>query len=356
MSKSELKSRLWLLSLIIMPLMLVSCKAEFNPNDDWREIPVVYCILDQDDDTTFVRVQKCFLGEGDQRVYATVGDSINYPEGAITVRLEAWNTWIDNDGGFHRYGESPDTVFDFTYTESIDKEDGVFYSGKQPYYYCVTSGLLDTSYIYHLVIIKTATGDTIAQSETMLISGEMQLLKPNELTKFQFSGTAGSKSCEISWTKMRNARRYQPIVRFNYRDFIIDHSNTVWDTTIIRHYIDIPCSVIKSNMISQVLTTRIDQNYFLSIIKTSIGDEVVNRNIIDTVQIFVNCCTEDLSAYLFSGSHTGSIIQQSHIYTNIQGGLGVFAARRTHIFFSVPTPASSGSDYVKALKQLDIGF
>ena len=52
------------LILIAASLLLSACEVEFSPNAEWREIPVVYCVLDQDDDTTFVRVERCFLGEG----------------------------------------------------------------------------------------------------------------------------------------------------------------------------------------------------------------------------------------------------------------------------------------------------
>ena len=50
---------------VAIPLILLftSCKVEFSPNAEWKEVPVVWCVLDQMDDTTWVRVQRCFLGE-----------------------------------------------------------------------------------------------------------------------------------------------------------------------------------------------------------------------------------------------------------------------------------------------------
>ncbi len=52
------------LVLFAASLLLASCEVDFSPNASWREIPVVYCVLDQDDDTSYVRVERCFLGEG----------------------------------------------------------------------------------------------------------------------------------------------------------------------------------------------------------------------------------------------------------------------------------------------------
>ncbi len=343
---------------VLLPVALLlafaSCEVEFSPNDDWTEIPVVYCLLDQDDDSTYVRVQRCFLGQGNQYEYTAVGDSINYPQGALSVLMEEWKAAKRADGQLHRTGSAPLRVFNFAYSESA-KDDGMFYSAKQPVYVCATGGQLDSTCIYRLKIVKNATGDTIAQAETPLISGNHRLIYPNNVNLFSFTGTS-SKSCNIVWSTMSEARRYQPILRFFYRDFIIDRSSVPWDTTIIPHFIDITCDMVKSDMISSTCTTKLDQSYFLSEIKNGIGNDTCNKNIIDTIQIFITCCTEPLAAYLYATSPMGTFDQDPFTYTNIEGGLGVFASRRRHISFKVRTPSSAMDSYVKALKDLGVGF
>jgi hypothetical protein len=42
-----------------MGFMLNSCEVEFNPNSPWEETTIVYGVLDQDADTSFIRIQKC---------------------------------------------------------------------------------------------------------------------------------------------------------------------------------------------------------------------------------------------------------------------------------------------------------
>lgn len=342
--------------LIVAISSFVSCEVEFSPNAEWRETPVVYCLLDQDDDTTYVRVQRCFLGEGNQYRFAEIADSIYYPQDALTVCLEEWNTWTASDGTVHRAGDAPRQVYTFTYEELLNKENGRFYNTVQPVYVYPTAGLLDSTCIYRLLVISNGTGDTIATSETSLVYGDMTLSKPNNVTLFQFAGYSGNKSCEITWSALNNARQYQPIVRFMYRDFIINTSVTPPDTTITRRTIDIPCNLVKSNMRDPYLSTKLEQNYFLSTIRSSIIDTVCNKNIIDTVQIFITCCTEDLAAYIYANNPGGMLNQEPFIYTNINGGLGVFAARRHKLSFLVPTPVSAISNYIKTLKELNVGF
>ncbi len=345
--------------ILLMPviaLAVASCEVEFSPNAEWRETPVVYCLLDQDADTSYVRVQRCFLGEGNQYRYSNVTDSIYYPQEALTVFIEEWDSWTDGDGILHRAGGSPRKVYYFDYKEITDKEDGQFNNTVQPIYVCHTGGQLDSTCIYRLAVVKNSTGDTIAKSETTLVYGDMNLSKPNNVTLFQFSGTAGSKNCEIIWSSLQNARQYQPIVRFFYRDFIVNTSVNPPDTTISKHYIDIPCNVVKSNMRDPFLTTKLEQNYFISTINSSIEDRTCNKNIIDTVQIFITCCSEALAAYIYANNPSASLNQDPFLYTNIDGGLGVFAARRSSISFKVRTPASANSSYIKGLKDLNVGF
>lgn len=341
---------------LVLAQVFASCEVEFSPNAEWKEIPVVYCVLDQDDDSSYVRVQRCFLGSGNQYRFAEVPDSIYYPSDALTVAIEQWNATVASDGTLHRTGDAPRQVFDFSYEEILNKQEGRFYNTIQPVYACRTAGLLDSLAVYRLVVVKNATGDTIATAETQLVYGEMQLLKPNNVTYFQFAGTAGSRTCELTWRAINAARQYQPIVRFRYRDFIVNTSVNPPDTTIIPHYIDIPCNTLKSNMRDPYMTTNLEQNYFLATIRNNIEDVTSNKNIIDTVDIYINCCNESLAAYIYAGNPSGSLIQDPFTYTNINGGIGVFASRRTHIMFKIHTPVSANSNYVKSLKELGVGF
>lgn len=336
--------------LILAVILFASCEVEFSPNDEWREIPVVYCLLDQQEDTTFVRLERCFLGEGNQRNYISIPDSLYFPKGAVKVLMEEWA--LKSNGEVN--GTVPRRVFDFDYMGSSNKEDGEFYSGEMPLYICRTAGQLDSNCLYRLRVVKTTTGDTIVKGETRLVYGEMNLVHPNNTQSFQFSGS--SKDCLMEWTSMSEARQYQPIVRFRYRDFIVNYDHTPVDTTINYHYIDIPGNIVKSSLTERVLSTRMEMNYFLSTIKNNITDVDVPKNIIDTVDIFIVSCTEPLAAYLYANHPAGGISQEPFEYTNIEGGLGVFAARRRHVSFKITTPNSSVSLYIRSLKELNVGF
>ena len=346
-------------SLLLTALLalLTSCEVEFSPNAEWRETPVVYCLLDQDDDTSYVRIQRCFMGTDNQQQYTTIADSNYYPADALQVFIEEWACRQASTGSYVRSGSAPKRIFQFDYKLLTHKDDGEFYSAAQPVYCCATGGLLDTASLYRLRVVKNnATHDTLLSAETNLISGDMRLLRPNNLNKFKFTGSNANKSCEFNWTSISQARQYQPIVRFFYRDFIIDRSSLPWDTTITPHSIDIVGPTVKSSMTEASLTTRMDENYYFSAIQKALIGDSCNKNSLDTVEVFITCCSEPLAAYLYAENPSSVINQEPFTYTNIEGGLGIFGARRTHISFRVATPSSSVDAYVKALKALNVGF
>ncbi len=347
-------------ALFVAMLSLVffaACHVEFSPNSNWKDIPVVYGILDQDEDTTFIRIQRCYLGEGNNYEYAQIFDSINYVEGSIDVQMLEWDAARGerNILTISPYATAPRKVFHFQYHLLSNKEEGGFYAPYQPVYICDTKGQLDTSRVYQLLVINTASGDTIAKAETYLIGDGIILNQPSEVVGFSFTGT-GSKYCNLEWTALPRARLYQPSVRFHYFEFIVNNTNNVLDTVINRRYIDIDGNMIKNNLATKLITTRFEQSTFLNVIKDSIHDISINKIAIDTVDLTIKCCTEDLAAYIFSHQDNGSINQDRITYTNIEGGLGVFAARRSHITYRLHTPSSSTSQYKKDLEALGVGF
>lgn len=352
--------RIFPLSLLL--LLFASCKVEFSPNAEWQEIPAVYCVLDQDDDTTYVRVQKCYLGQGNAYDYMEIYDSINYPEGSIAVMIEEWNATKDADSVLHARDNAPRKVYHFDYKVLDDKDSGMFCYPGQPVYVCRTQGQLDSSCLYRLVVLKTATGDTLATATTQLLWGNMLMSKPNNATKFDFSGVS-NKSCTFVFSALQGGRRYQPMIRFYYRNYYVQSNGAGGnDTVIIPHSLDIDAGYMKSSMRSSSESYSYAQGAFLSAIKNGVQGDPLAKYVVDTVDIFMRACNEDLSLYLYSRELSGGINQTDYVHTNIRNGdaaksaVGIFAARRTHIMFTVQSPAAANTTYKKALDSLHVGF
>ena len=325
-------------------MLMIGCEVEFSPNADWKNVPVVYCLLDQDDDTTWVRVQRCYLSEGNIYQYGSNSDSINYPQGSISVALLAYQD-----------GTLKDSIA-FTYTE-IDRDSGAFAYIAQPVYYAVTKNKLRENYTYVLNVRNTADGKILATTDPItlikktngtLISKPSITVTPSgdTLGGFYFnemdpaSGAQGA--CVIQWNPLENARLYQPMVRFYY------------EAGGTRHHVDLLCPRVTSST-SEVRYTR-DQ--FLNDLKTKLIDDTSAKHYIPHVDIYLTCCSEELNAYISTSSQGTSINQEHETFSNIIGGVGVFAARRTHLYKGMPSDNSiqPGVGLHDLLLHLGVGF
>ena len=78
---------------------------------------------------------------------------------------------------------------------------------------------------------------------------------------------------------------------------------------------------------------------------------------VNHVDILIYACNEDLNAYITSQNLHVSGGQGFSPYTNIEGGLGIFGSRRTHIRERVPCDSTGKPGYLPdQLHRLGVGF
>ena len=161
-----------LILFLAMLFCFAGCEVEFDPNEEWKQVTVIYGVLDQDSDTTFVRVQKGFLGSGNYIDFAKEKDSVYYKQNEIDVFMLSYYPWDKNNAG--------DTLW-FDYTETTTKQDGDFYNETTPLYRCCTkeTGTLEKykkevynrlSYLSYapIIFISAKTGQRVDKLFTLI--------------------------------------------------------------------------------------------------------------------------------------------------------------------------------------------
>ncbi|MDC0908959.1 hypothetical protein OAQ21_02435 [Flavobacteriales bacterium] len=120
-----------------LAFIITSCETDFDVNSDWEEITVVYGLLNPNNDTQYVRINKAFLGDADAVAMASISDSINYDPSNLSVSLHKIN--------FN------DTVSSVNLDTSLVIKDSLDVNG--------TTGLfpVDNNIIYNFVILKILT-------------------------------------------------------------------------------------------------------------------------------------------------------------------------------------------------------
>lgn len=349
-----------LITFFLLVLAMSSCKVDFTPNADWKDVPSVYCVMDIDEDTVWARVQRCYLGEGDLFSYSSNPDSNNYKQGQIRVVLNAWKANVTSNGHFIQTDELVDS-WDMTYSLRLGKPEGSFSSVPQPVYYCVPGNRLskDTNCVFQLLVIRTDSGDTIASAKTELVGRLLQtdtrghlhenieniLISPNRVRGCHFGFVPDSRR-NMQWCSLPRGRGYQIGIRFYYRKF--------HDTLSV----DILGNIIPNETNKPVMSSNsINKTIFLSTIKNALADNTDSLFNVNYVDISVIVANEDLNLYISTQNDPSIVGQDRTPYTNIEGGVGIFASRRTHIVVRVPSDSTGKEMYLPAeLRNLGVGF
>ena len=303
--------------LLLAAGLFASCDADFDPNDDWQEQMMVYCLLDQDDDTTYVRVEKCFLGQGNALEFAKNKDSVYYAPDELDVKIYAYNRWDTSQ---------LEKVFDFNYSE-IYKAYGEFYSDTEcPVYYCVTKNELTTNHYYKLVIINNKTGKTVTSSSYLIMDYSIQM------NNMWFSGREmdENKRLEIKWTNFNGTADNQNIIPKQYQ--INVRLNYLKEGAI--RSIDIPVGKKLNN--NTVTSTTLSSYTTIGTIVSGIRLQLQNEHDLrlyeaQPFEIRISACGLSLFDYVSINNSTQNVLNYQPVYSNIEGGFGIFAARRQNI-------------------------
>ncbi len=285
--------------------LLSSCETDFDINASWKDITVVYGLLNQNDTIHYVRVQKAYLGEGNALHMAAIPDSNLYPS-KINVQIQEW------DGTTLKRTFTLDTISIF------NKEPGVFFNPRQPVY--VTKKILNPSFQYKLKIFNQKTQKEIA-SKTELIR-DFMIDRPGYGSNLNFT-LAPETPISIKWYSAEYGKRYQVVMRFNY----IEVMNGTTDT--LTKYVDWYSQVYKSKSLvgGELMELKINKKTLETMITGNVSQShTVTRKLLP-ITLHFQVAADDLNTFIDVNEPSSSIIQSKPEFTNINNGLGIFSAR-----------------------------
>ena len=313
-----------LLVFFLLPFVFTSCEVEFDPNEEWKAVTVIYGLLDQDEDTTFVRVQKGFLGSGNYLDFSKVRDSIYYKPEDIDVFMIS-----------HYYWEADSIVRDtfwLNYTESYHKEAGSFFADVSPIYYCVTKGRLNHTeamkQTYKIVVRNKKTMEETTASTRLI--GDYDIVSPGSYMQFQ--NRAGKQILNCQWYNINSsaasnkqgiiAKMYQPIIRFYYKN---DGKET---------FVDIPFAtqLLKNPNPGVLMSFNIELDFLLDGLEKELsGKSCSKTDRASMFELYVSSCDLNMYEYYSNSRQESMQLVDKPIYTNVNNGYGLFASRRQNI-------------------------
>lgn len=291
-----------------------SCKTDFDIDAKWKDIPVVYGLLDKSETTHYIRVNRAFLGKGNALEMTKIYDSTHYNTKNLDVRIEEYN------------GSSLLNSYQLV-TVPVSKDLGEFYDPKNPIDTVFkTDAVLNEELTYILKVTNLKSGKVIS-SQTKLVS-QVTIKNPKSVDKiFKFAKVTQA----AIWSAAKNARSSQLIIRFHYDEI----NNNTQET--VSKYVDWTFGkqeFVDMSGTGKDLSQVIEGLKFYSMLANSI---VVNPDVIrkaGKVDFMIVAAADAFNTYLDINSPSNSLVQERPNYTNITPSgeaVGIFSSRSTKV-------------------------
>ncbi|MGY8902017.1 MAG: hypothetical protein ACKVI1_05455, partial [Flavobacteriales bacterium] len=217
----------------IFTLGLTRCTTDVDLTAPYVSIPVVFGLLDAEADTQWVRINRTWLGDGDQTQIALISDSSEYETSRLSTRFVE----VDNNDNVTRVFELKDTLL-----QNKD-EDGVFFAPEHQAYYAATRGneSLNPDALYRLEIVIDDSIDVKAVTNMITVSAGNIQQPPAGLdnVKLNFANVGPSQvvypNYPFKWRSTAGASRYDAFLLVHFIEhYWADDFHTVLDSSRAR--------------------------------------------------------------------------------------------------------------------------
>ena len=313
------------LLVLITLASIISCDNDLDIIAEWKDIPVVYGILNAQDSVHYVKLNKAFLGQGDVMSMAQEFDSLYYDQEEVGLRLVEYRRTAG------QYIETKS--IEMEPTDEIEKPlEGIFCAPDQIIYKSDAS--LNNERYYSAQVYDKSV-DTVIASNLIPIDvlSPLQIIKPNPASALNLVPN-GNYPITVEWPPLEGAALYELKIRFHYVEQQIANLS---DTT--HEYIDwilpyrLPTSSITSESISldaeqflNFLAVNIDENpnVYRQVKGMQVNQATLSHACLD---ISLLAAGQDLSTYILLNENSNSIVVDRPEYSNIDNGIGILSSR-----------------------------
>ena len=353
----------WALAAAGCTTLLWGCSTDIELNAPYDRTPVVFGLLDAAQDTQWVRVNRTWLGDGNQFDAALIADSSEYPAEDLTVRIQ------------ERVGGSVAGEWALVDTVIENKsEDGIFYAPEHQMWYFVPQGGLNTDAEYDLTIAIASEAEEVSSTTNMIAEQIGNITQPppgvnNFKLGFASPGfTTTYPDITFKWSSTAGASRYDVTVFIHVMERIwsdLDHTDLIeereriveWNIGTINTNDDEGGEVLQKEVSGSrfysTLATQLEVDPYITRVLGTWDEEVQIARAVDFVLTVAN---EELSTYLEVNAPVTGVIQERPEYTNINGGLGLFAARATQGVYGIGYTTASVQHLIEGDETAALNF
>ncbi len=286
-----------------------SCDNEIELNAPYKEIGVIYGILDPGLDTQIVRIQKAFLGEGNALVMSQVPDSVYYADGVLDVKMYR----------LRKTGSSFQILDSFPLVRFVGppKDPGSFPTTPNILYR--TNGeTIYTDSEYKVVARNTITGNEFS-AQTPIVQ-PINIIRPNTTEQIRW---ASQFPVTARYTTNETGRVYNLTIRFKFNE------EDVAAGTITPKYIDwvFPNRTVTDPVSESEITIEIDGEKFYKFVDSKLDADPNIRRYAGNLDFIVTVGAEFLANYVDINAPGTNLLTTPPVYSNVQNGTGILSSR-----------------------------
>ena len=299
---------------VVVVTLLFACKTDLDVNAPYKNVTIVYALLNKDDDTSWVKINKAFLGKGDAFQYAQIPDSNEFTD----AQLHAYVEELDANGSLLN------TLT--LHPKIVNRDLGIFFAPQHKLYWFRSNagdGKLDPAHKYRL---KAVAKGTSIEAETALVQDISIHFAVVSTTSTMSLATNGAYATYgIQWATGANGKRFDVYYKFLYYEVASPTDSTLKSFTSL-------IGTRTSNGLAggEQLSVSLDGEAFYQAVHTNVlaqaGPTVIRRNFVG-VDLLWSVAGPDLYTYLQLGNPVSGIVEERPDYSNVQNGYGLFTTR-----------------------------
>ncbi len=307
-----------ILTVLAALFFITACNNKLNILSPYKNVTVVYGLMDQSDTAHYIRVNKAFEGLGNAYTMAQQFDSSYYPANQLNVQLVCFNG----------YGTKVSTTT-LTADSSILLPPGTFSYPKQILYKTKAKlSVLDiygNNNTYQLVVTNLKTGQVLYGSTQLLPDVTFtQGLGGTSSSALPMSSSSSNPSL-IKWNSSINGRIYQMAFRFFYHEQTGSFNG--------ERYFDWIFSPQTSSTIAggQSMEYSYSEQEFFQEVRTTVPIIAGAVRRADSIQVLFTTGSDDFNTYIQLSQPSLGLNQDIPSYSDVKNGIGIYTARHTQI-------------------------
>ena len=288
---------------VIVMSLLTSCETDFQINAENQEVPIVYCVLNNNSDIQYLKLNKTYLTDRAAFSNPPNQDSV-YFDGNIEVVLEAWE------------GSKVSDIYIFEPSNEIPKDTGFFPNDNNLIYKVKAEIRPKTKYSIS-IYLENKEKIVYAECESL---GHLRVIDPLNVPERKISLNIG-QNYQCRWKPVDNAGVYQVVINFYYMEY--EGQDSVQRKVVWPQAFTSPLTNAES------LSKEISGSRFFHIMDDHIPfKEGVIRKAQGMDFVILSGGLE-IKFYIESTAPSDGALMEKPVYTNITNGLGVFSTMST---------------------------